>query len=172
MNINQTNSDKQVTVILADYSNVQHGKDIVGLLSAYALDPMGGAQGLTPYVKQNLVSELAKRPYAFSLISYVDGKAAGLINCFEGFSTFSCKPLVNIHDVVVLNKYRGLGISQLMLDKVEELARDKGCCKLTLEVLEGNTTARKAYKKFGFEQYQLDPATGSALFWQKNIEQV
>jgi hypothetical protein len=42
-----------------------------------------------------------------------------------------------------------------------------GCCKLTLEVLSGNTTAQTSYQRFGFAQYQLDPAAGQALFMQK-----
>ena len=54
-----------------------------------------------------------------------------------------------------------------MLDEVERIAKEKGCCKLTLEVLEGNIVAKKAYEKFGFSSYELDPATGKALFWEK-----
>jgi hypothetical protein len=26
--------------------------------------------------------------------------AVGLVNCFEGFSTFACKPLVNVHELL------------------------------------------------------------------------
>ncbi len=54
-----------------------------------------------------------------------------------------------------------------MLEMVEEIAIDKGCCKLTLEVLSGNTLAQSAYKRYGFSGYQLDPEVGDALFWQK-----
>jgi ribosomal protein S18 acetylase RimI-like enzyme len=61
-------------------------------------------------------------------------------------------------------------LSQLMLSKVEEIAKAKGCCKITLEVLEGNEIAKNAYRKFGFSSYELDPAMGRALFWQKNIQ--
>ena len=54
-----------------------------------------------------------------------------------------------------------------MLEKVEEIAVDKGCCKLTLEVLSKNIAAQSSYHKFGFDSYELDPETGKALFWQK-----
>ena len=50
---------------------------------------------------------------------------------------------------------------------VERLARERGCCKVTLEVLEGNTSAQAAYRRAGFEGYQLDPLMGRAMFWQK-----
>jgi len=45
-----------------------------------------------------------------------------------------------------------------------------GCCKLTLEVLEGNTVARAAYQACGYSGYELNPEIGKALFWQKKLE--
>ncbi len=139
-------------------------------MNAYATDPMGGGKPLSEEVKNNLAKELSKHPHAFSIISYVDGVAAGLVTCFELFSTFSCKPLINIHDVIVLEQFRGNGLSHKMFKKVEEIAISKGCCKLTLEVLEGNEIAKSSYIKFGFSDYQLDPKMGTALFWQKILE--
>lgn len=158
-----------VQVLVADYTDERHRRDIPALLDAYAKDPMGGGAPLDPEVKANLVDELSQRPHAFSVIAYVDGAPAGLVNCFEGFSTFQGKPLVNIHDVVVLAGFRGRGIARRMLAKVEEIARDKGCCKLTLEVLSNNEAAKSAYRRFGFSDYRLDPEAGSALFWQKSL---
>jgi ribosomal protein S18 acetylase RimI-like enzyme len=156
-------------IIIADYANPEHSKDLTSLLNCYAKDPMGGNMDLPTYVRDNLVTELSGVPHAFSVLCYVDGKAAGLTNCFQGFSTFNCKPLINVHDLAVLPDYRGLGISQRMLEKVEEVAFSRGCCKITLEVLEGNHTAKAAYLKFGFEGYELDAALGGAMFWQKNL---
>ncbi|MEJ2142273.1 MAG: GNAT family N-acetyltransferase [Gammaproteobacteria bacterium] len=154
-------------IIRADYSSKKHQADIPLILDAYASDPMGGGIPLDQSVKSNLVNELARLPHAFSVIAYVNGEPAGLVNCFDGFSTFQCKPLVNIHDVIVLKKYRGNGISQEMLAKIEQIARAKGCCKMTLEVLSNNETAKASYRKFGFSDYELDPGAGTALFWQK-----
>ena len=158
-----------IELVVADYLNKDHVNDIVFLLNDYAQDPMGGGEPLSEYVQVNLAAELAKLPNAFSLIAYVDGKPAGLANCFLGFSTFKCKPLINIHDLTVAKAFRGLGISQALLGKVEEHARDKGCCKITLEMLEGNEAARGSYLKFGFDGYELDPKMGKAMFWQKII---
>lgn len=156
-------------LIFADYLNPKHAQHIVDLLNAYAEEPMGGGKPLAEEVKQNLVAGLAARNYAHKVIAYIDGEPAGLVNVFEAFSTFKAKPLMNIHDVVVIPEYRGLGLSQKMLEKVEELAKEKGCCKLTLEVLSGNAVAKSAYEKFGFSGYELDPKAGQALFWQKEI---
>jgi hypothetical protein len=40
---------------------------------------------------------------------------------------------------------------------------------LRLEVLSGNDIARKSYQAFGFNAYELDPATGTAMFWEKPL---
>lgn len=159
----------KVQIIRADYTLPQHQTDIIFLLNSYALDQMGGGEPLSPFVQKNLVAELAARPYAFSILCYVDGKPAGLANCLEGFSSFACKPLINIHDLVVLSEFRSMGLSQRILKEVESIAVSKGCCKITLEVLEGNSTAKGAYRKFGFSGYQLDPKMGDAVFWTKGL---
>ena len=154
---------------IADFSNPTHASAILFLLNEYAKDDMGGGEALSAFTQANLVAEMAKRPTFHAVIAFVDGKPAGLINCIEGFSTFACKPLLNIHDVVVLAEFRGQGISSQLLKKAEEIANSLGCCKLTLEVLEGNKPAQAAYIANGFAGYQLDPEMGRAMFWQKKL---
>ena len=154
---------------IADFSNPAHASAVVYLLNEYAKDPMGGGEELSDFAKTNLVNEMAKRSGVYAILAFVNGNPAGLANCIEGFSTFACKPLLNIHDMVVLAEYRGQGISSQLLKKAEELATSLGCCKLTLEVLEGNKTAQAAYVASGFVGYQLVSEMGQAMFWQKKI---
>ncbi|WP_373316878.1 GNAT family N-acetyltransferase [Chitinolyticbacter albus] len=52
---------------------------------------------------------------------------AGIAICFEGFSTFACRPLLNIHDLAVSPDLRGQGIGARLLDEAEALARRLGC---------------------------------------------
>jgi ribosomal protein S18 acetylase RimI-like enzyme len=154
----------------ADYSNPVHASALLSLLDAYARDPMGGGKPLTAFTKTNLVAALAARYQAFSVLAFVGADPevpVGLINCLEGFSTFACSPLVNVHDVVVLPAYRGQRVAEKMLALVEEIACQQGACKLTLEVLPGNASALKLYNRVGFASYQLDPAMGHAQFLQK-----
>ncbi|MBW8189461.1 GNAT family N-acetyltransferase [Neiella marina] len=158
-----------VELIQADYRNPQHGADLLTVLRHYATDVMGGGDDLSDDVQRNLLAALAKQSGAFSVLAYVDGKPAGLANCFEGFSTFACMPLINIHDFAVMSEFRGMQLSQQLLQEVEQIARNKGCCKVTLEVLEGNTVAQNAYLKYGFEGYDLPGGQGQALFWQKKL---
>jgi GNAT superfamily N-acetyltransferase len=158
-----------IEIITADLSVPSHGNAIVLLMDEYACDPMGGGKGLSDYAKTNLISKLSQLNSYHVVLAFIDRQPAGLVNCFEGFSTFACKPLLNIHDVIVSSNYRGNGLSKLMLSAVEKIAIDLGCCKLTLEVLEGNHVAQKAYRSCGFDGFELDPEMGKALFWEKKL---
>ncbi len=154
-------------ILQANYSDAFHAQAIVQLLDAYAQDPAGGGTALSEFAKQNLVQELAARPQAFSVLAFDGAQPVGLVNCIEGFSTFACRPLVNVHDVVVLASHRGRRVGEQMLALVEQIARERGACKLTLEVLQGNRSAMTLYARVGFTSYQLGPAMGSAQFLQK-----
>ena len=145
------------------------GDALLQLLDHYACDPMGGGKPLSQEVQQNLIPQLELRSDYLGVIAFSQDIPVGLINCFEGFSTFAAKPLMNIHDVIVSEEYRGNGLAQRMMAKVEEVARERGCCKLTLEVLSNNHAAQAAYRRFGFGVYELDPEAGGAVFWEKGL---
>lgn len=156
-------------IVRADYTDKQHAEALVALLDSYARDPAGGGKPLSDFARANLVAALAARREAFSVLAF-DGERGtpiGLVNCFEGFSTFACRPLVNVHDVVVLPAYRGQRVGERMLAEVEAVARERGACKLTLEVLSNNGAAHALYRRIGFAGFQLDPAMGQAQFLQK-----
>lgn len=158
-----------LSVFEADPADPHHARAIISLLDGYAGSLHGGGKGLSAAVKQNLPAALAARPTAHVILALADGGPAGLVIAFEGFSTFQCRPLLNIHDVVVAEKFRGQGLSKRLFTAVEAMAVRLGCCKLTLEVLEGNTIAQAAYRSLGFAGYQLDPSLGKALFWEKKL---
>lgn len=160
----------KLRICRADYADPKHINALLTLLDGYARDPMGGAEPLSEFAREHLSEALKARPFMFSVLAFDDeqsGLPVGLINCVEGFSTFACQPLVNVHDVVVLASHRGQRVAELMLAKVEALAKERGACKLTLEVLAGNLSAQKLYRRVGFDNYQLDPGMGYAQFMQK-----
>ncbi len=159
-----------IDVRRVDYSDAAQAATLVRLLDAYAQDPMGGGEALSDEVKARLPSALAAFPAAFSLMAWVDGQAVGLLNAMEGFSTFAARPLVNVHDLAVLPHWRGQGVGRALLQAVEREAVARGACKLTLEVLSGNTGASRLYVQQGFALYALDPEQGTAQFMQKKLE--
>ena len=158
-----------LTIGLADYADPHDAAAIVTLLDAYARDPMGGGTPLAEDVKARLPGDLAANPHAFSLLARLGNQAVGLANCFMAYSTFAAAPLVNIHDFAVLPGHRGAGIGHALLAAVEAEALKRGAIKVTLEVLSGNEPARRLYAANGYGDYQLDPAAGQALFWQKRL---
>lgn len=156
-------------IIDADFNNPEHGQQVLAMLNEYASGPMGGNTPLPEYAQRNLIPELAKRPTARALLARVDGEAAGVAIYIEGFSTFACRPLVNLHDLGVSPRFQGRGVGKQLLAALEDRARRLGCCKITLEVLEGNDVAQGLYRKLGYEGYSLDEDTGRAMFWQKKL---
>ena len=156
-----------ITVRRADSASALDRSALVDLLGAYAIDPMGGGAPLADEVRASLCDRLAQVPLAISFIAWLEGEAVGLVNCFQGFSTFKARPLLNVHDLVVLPAHRARGVGQALLAAAQKHAQERGCCKLTLEVLSGNARALRSYERFGFAPYVLDPREGQALLMQK-----
>jgi GNAT superfamily N-acetyltransferase len=148
-------------IIEADLANPTHQHDVVTMTAAYAVDAMGNGGPLPDEVLARLIPALREHPTAIIFLAYVDDQVAGIATCFLGFSTFAARPLINIHDLAVLPERRGQGIGRALLEAVERKARALGCAKLTLEVLEANTAARRIYQAAGF--------TESSLFCTKSL---
>ncbi|MFP5404465.1 MAG: GNAT family N-acetyltransferase [Gammaproteobacteria bacterium] len=159
-----------IDVVRVDYADPAHAAALIDLLDHYARDPAGGGEPLSDFARTHLIGALAARPFVFSVLAFEGTQAIGLVNAIEGFSTFACAPLVNIHDVVVRDTHRGRGVAARLFAEVEAIARERSACKLTLEVLSGNRAARTLYEKLGFDDYRLDPAMGEAKFMQKWLD--
>jgi ribosomal protein S18 acetylase RimI-like enzyme len=157
------------TIRPANLADAADAALVIELLDAYARDPMGGSEPLSDYARTHLIARLRARNDVVVLLAWCEGTPAGLAVCIEGFSTFACAPLLNIHDFAVLPTFRGRGVARALLDAVDAEARQRGCCKITLEVLEGNTPARSLYAAHGFEGYALGDAMGTAVFLQKKL---
>jgi ribosomal protein S18 acetylase RimI-like enzyme len=152
------------------YREARWREAIVEVLDSYASDPMGGGVPLSEGTRATLVDSLEARPWVVTLLAVCNSQPAGLLIALEGFSTFAARPLLNLHDIAVVPRFRGLGIGSRLIEAAVEEARRRGCVKLTLEVLEGNTRAKALYERLGFRAYQLDPLLGEAAFWEKPIQ--
>jgi ribosomal protein S18 acetylase RimI-like enzyme len=156
-----------VDILRADYTDPRHRSAIPYLLNAYAKDLLGFKKNIKGHVLDALVPGLERTQNALVLLVRTDRDYVGMAICFLGFSTFHAKPLINIHDFMVLEDFRKQGIGRALLGKIETIARDMGCCKITLEVQENNTTARKLYRSSGFKDTFLDQEAGDQLFMTK-----
>lgn len=165
----QTTAMQNLEIVLNPYQQKEHAEAIFHVLDSYAQDPMGGSEKLGEFTRLNLVRELSSRDWVVTFLALLDRKPVGLLIAMEGFSTFVSRPLMNIHDVAVVPGHRGMGIGKALFAAVEEEARRRNCCKLTLEVLSGNERAIRVYKGLGFKPYALDPQQGTAEFWEKKL---
>ena len=159
----------EIAIVEADLSRDDHQRAVLALTDGYARDPMGNGAPLSPEVLARLISGLRALPTTLVFLAYAGGEPAGIATCFLGFSTFQARTLVNIHDLAVLPAHRGLGIARRLLEAVERKARALGCCRVTLEVQENNTTARRLYTDAGFAQQVYLEASGGALFYAKPL---
>lgn len=142
---------------------------LVRLLDEYARGPSGGGHPLAASAMAELPARLAACPTYLGWLAWWDDTAVGIVNCFEGLSTFRARPLLNIHDISVSPGFQRRGIASRLLATVAREAIRRGCCKMTLEVLSGNQAAIAAYRQAGFAPYALDPAMGQALFLEKML---
>jgi ribosomal protein S18 acetylase RimI-like enzyme len=158
-----------VEIIQADLARPDHQAAVVSLIAAYARDPMGNDAPLPPDVLARLIPGLISHPTTVILLAAVDGQPVGIATCFVGFSTFYARPLLNIHDLAILPMYRGQGIGRQLLDAVAEKGRQLGCCKVTLEVHEGNARAKQMYEAAGFAEGTAREPGGRWLFYSKYL---
>jgi GNAT superfamily N-acetyltransferase len=158
-----------VRVVDADLEDPVHCQGILEVVDSYARDPRGGGQGLAVDVRDRLIDGLRAHPTTRVFLAFAEDRPIGVAVCFLGFSTFSAKPLLNIHDLAVLPPWRGKGVGRALLAAVEQHARGEDCCKLTLEVLDDNTPARGLYASVGFTDDVFGSST-SMRFLTKTLE--
>jgi ribosomal protein S18 acetylase RimI-like enzyme len=163
-------AESSIEIIEADLERPEHQQAVLEMTDAYCQDPMANSRPLTEEVRKGLIAGLRDHPAACRLIllGYAGDRPVGIATCFRGFSTFSARPLINVHDLAVIPEYRGRGIGRQLLDAVETRARQMGCCKLTLEVLEDNPASR-LYEAMGYSRPNYENDAGRVLFLTKSI---
>jgi ribosomal protein S18 acetylase RimI-like enzyme len=158
-----------IRIVEADLSLAQHKEAVLAMVDAYSRDPMGNGKPLDSDVRARLIRGLQEHPTTLIYLAFDDDNPVGAAVCFIGFSTFAAKPLINIHDFVVLPAVRGKGVGRRLLEAVEKKARELGCSKLTLEVMDNNHQALRMYQAAGFVRYALQEESGTAIFMSKPL---
>ena len=139
-----------VQVTDLDFKNANQVDQLLQILDTYAQEAGGGNQEVSPDARESLPEKLQQLPIAHVLVAHDGARLVGTAICFESFSTFKAMPVLNIHDLAVLPDCRGQGIGSALLQAVAQRARNLGCCKVTLEVIESNAGARRLYERQGF----------------------
>ena len=153
-----------IDIVKCDLNDPGHADAFLRLTAGYMADPMGGSEPWTQEQREKIVRDLSRNSSTLILLARFNGEFIGLCTCFFSYSTFMAKPLINVHDIFVEESYRKKGVGRQMLNKVEEIAREKDCGKITLEVRKDNLDARELYRSLGFHD-----ETPSVFFWSKRL---
>jgi ribosomal protein S18 acetylase RimI-like enzyme len=152
------------TIKVAELENPAQAKALVEIIDSYARGPGGQNEPHSVRARSTLVTGLAEHPSATVLLAFVESEPVGTAVCLWGFSTFAGMPSVNIQDLAVLPAFQRRGIGRALLAGVERRARERGCCRITLEVHDTNEGAKGLYRSAGFGPW--DPPT---LFVTKRL---
>jgi ribosomal protein S18 acetylase RimI-like enzyme len=151
-------------IVEADLSDPEHARALVEIIDSYARGPGGQNAPLGDEARARMAPGLAAHPAAFTLLARAEGAFVGVAVCVWGFSTFAGRPSLNIHDLAVLPAFRDRGIGRSLLEEAERRARRRDSAKLTLEVHDANSGAKRLYERFGFGPWK--PPT---LFVSKSL---
>ncbi|NJK85525.1 MAG: GNAT family N-acetyltransferase [Bacteroidales bacterium] len=130
--------------------------DLRGLKELYE-DAFEGS--FTDYDKMILsFNQINNNPNYIILCAKSDGKVVGSVMgviCHELFG--QCNPFMVIEDVAVLETHRRLGIAKSLMIRMEEHARQAGCCMIEFVSSEHRKGAHKLYESLG---YGVDKVNG------------
>ncbi len=156
----------ELVIRQADLDCVDDQQAILTLTDLYAQHVMGGSQPLAPDVRDRLLDGLRANPMTRIFLAWDGATAVGLATCFIGFSSFAARPLINIHDLTVVDEHQRKGIGRRLIESVVEHANSLNCSSVTLEVRMDNVPARSLYHRMGFQQVgsELD---GQAMLFGK-----
>jgi len=124
------------------------------------------ADGLTATVERLRQHLFGPRPYADVVLADVGPRSVGFALFFHNYSTFLAAPGLYLEDLFVEPEYRGRGIGRALLQRVAQVAVERGCGRLEWAVLDWNAPAIAFYVKQGADvlpDWRICRVTGQAL---------
>ncbi|MFI3318170.1 MAG: GNAT family N-acetyltransferase [Rikenellaceae bacterium] len=156
--------ENSITFEVCDFSNPAHLNLLVELHCEYMADPMGDHPAHSKLEQLRLVDALNNREGTTIVFACDGDRGVGMAICFELFSTFQIKPYMYIHDFIVTRGCRNKGVGRRLMEQLFEISRQRGYCKVTLEVRCDNPSAQSLYRSSGFE-----PSKPDMYFWTKSL---
>ena len=105
--------------------------------------------------KQFLTDRIKTEDAIVFVANYVEElnvRAVGFALCYPTYSTVSLSPIWLLNDLFVDARYRGHGIANSLMDRVETAARESGATRVFLRTAEDNVAAQALYEKRGWIQ--------------------
>ncbi|MGB0659443.1 MAG: GNAT family N-acetyltransferase [Mangrovicoccus sp.] len=128
-------------------------QDIPGLLHL-AQQLARHVQDPDPRLDPKTLAELAftDPPWVEALVAESDGQLLGLAAFSQSFELHTNCRMLRLSDLVISDHARGMGLGTALLHALRDLARNRGCHEIRLELWLGNDQARKFYGKQTAEQ--------------------
>ena len=94
-------------------------------------------------------SLFGERQYAETIIAEDDGQPVGFALFFHNYSTFLAQPGLYLEDLFVVPEKRGAGVGRALLERLAQIAVERGCGRLEWAVLDWNVDAIRFYQRLG-----------------------
>ena len=85
------------------------------------------------------------------LLALEDGEPVGFAVYFHNFSTWLGLPGLYLEDLFVRPEKRGKGYGRALLERLAQIAKERGCGRMEWAVLDWNDPAIQFYRKLGAE---------------------
>ena len=120
-----------------------------------------------PWSEEAYLEVCTKDDYAYLVAVSDEGKVLGMCGLIIGPYE------AEVMNVAVHPEYRGLGISNKLMEALLDLGQKKGVSEYTLEVRMGNQAAIHLYEKFGFvgegtrPNFYSKPTEDALIMWRR-----
>ncbi len=155
----------EINVVVVKMNNItvreMREEDIDGVLQIEKLS------FATPWSREAFVIELTTN----KLAKYVVVEREGDILGYGGIWFIIDEG--HITNIAVEPKHRGIGIGNLIVEKLIDICDKRGIQSITLEVRKSNIVAQSLYKKYGFEEcgirpgYYADTKEDAIIMWRQ-----
>lgn len=117
--------------------------------------------------EQEIYQALFQEPIrAEVILAWVDQTAVGFALFFHNFSTFLGRSGVYLEDLFVRPEHRGKGYGKALLQRLANIAVERGCGRMEWSVLDWNQPSIDFYKSLGavpMDEWTVYRLTGTAL---------
>lgn len=150
------------TLRIKFWSEILNGNQIIGVyigdeLVGIALITFDGSPGLLKTAKTSLFRILGYRQALRSATYFV---------LFSKLDKKIIFPNAYLEAISVSEKFRGLGIGNMLISEVSRIAREQGNSVLLLQVVLENSQARKLYERIGFKTVSITKTPFLKIFTQ------
>lgn len=124
--------------------------DLSGIIwFIHELARLEGMEEQITATEQEIESSIFEKQQAEILIAEKDGNYAGFALFYPVYSTFTGGNNLFLEDFLVCEEYRGQGIGTQMIQKLQQIARQRGAKRLDWYVLNNNERGARFYRKLG-----------------------